>query len=229
VDPPVSIVSPHLDDAVLSCWHLLAGPGDVRVVNLFTGVPAGGLGEWDRRTGSQDSPRRMLERLAEDRAALSTAGRHALNVGLLDDQYRNGGAAPVTLASLVDPRSVVFVPVAFGAHPDHVAAREAGLALREEGVDVRLYADLPHAVAAGWPSWLTGPAGRPMLRAGGGWRCALDEAGIDPDAATADVQRLDAAAFGRKLGALRCYATQLPALLEYAPLEALRLEVTWTP
>jgi LmbE family N-acetylglucosaminyl deacetylase len=229
VDPPVSIVSPHLDDAVLSCWHLLAGPGDVRVINLFTGVPEGGLGAWDRRTGSQDSTQRMRERLAEDRAALRATGRPALNVGLLDHQYRDGGAPSVALERLVDPRGVVYVPVAFGGHPDHVAARDAGLALREEGVDVRLYADLPHAAAAGWPRWLTGPAGRPMLRPDGGWRPALGDAGIDPDAATAEVRRLDAAAFGRKLGALHCYVTQLPALVDFAPLEALRLEVTWIP
>jgi hypothetical protein len=34
------ILSPHLDDAVLSCWHLLTGPGEVEVINVFAGVPA---------------------------------------------------------------------------------------------------------------------------------------------------------------------------------------------
>ena len=55
---PVVILSPHLDDAVLSCWHVLSGPADVRVINLFAGLPALGAapGWWDRRT----EPRAMV-------------------------------------------------------------------------------------------------------------------------------------------------------------------------
>src|SRR5436190_795304 len=43
-----TILSPHPDDAVLSLWHVLAGPGEVAVVNVFAGRPAGSeLGWWD--------------------------------------------------------------------------------------------------------------------------------------------------------------------------------------
>ena len=51
------VLSPHLDDAVLSCWHILGREDDVRVVNVFTGSPENGDGDytWDRLTGSQDS------------------------------------------------------------------------------------------------------------------------------------------------------------------------------
>ncbi len=38
------ILSPHFDDAVLSCWHLLAGAGAVLVVNVFAGEPPAGVG-----------------------------------------------------------------------------------------------------------------------------------------------------------------------------------------
>ena len=58
VAAPVVILSPHLDDAVLCCWHVLSGPADVRVINLFAGLPARGAapGWWDRRT----EPRAMV-------------------------------------------------------------------------------------------------------------------------------------------------------------------------
>src|SRR3954468_1605952 len=48
-----TILSPHLDDAVLSCWHVLTGPGEVAVVNVFAGVPPAGapVGWWDRLSG----------------------------------------------------------------------------------------------------------------------------------------------------------------------------------
>ena len=40
------VLSPHLDDAVLSCWHVLGREGDVRVVNVFTGSPEDGRGDY---------------------------------------------------------------------------------------------------------------------------------------------------------------------------------------
>jgi hypothetical protein len=43
------VVWTHLDDAVLSCWSVIDGPGDVTVVTVFTGGPEpGSLTEWDR-------------------------------------------------------------------------------------------------------------------------------------------------------------------------------------
>ncbi len=47
-----AILSPHLDDAVLSCWHLLEQPGELIVINVFAGVPEDGgrLAWWDQGT-----------------------------------------------------------------------------------------------------------------------------------------------------------------------------------
>jgi hypothetical protein len=225
----VAILSPHLDDAVLSCWHVLAGPADVRVVNVFTGVPDGGLGEWDRATGATDSAQRMRERLDEDRAALRSVARPAVNVGLVDEQYRNGSepaSVSSAIAPLVAPGEIVYVPAGFGGHTDHLLVRAAGLALRDRGALVRLYADLPHAAAAGWPGWVA-PHGS-ELTPDGGWRAALSDAGIEPDEPRPSVHRLDLEAFRRKLGVMHCYATQLPVLLGSISLKSLRLEITWT-
>ena len=55
MDPDTIILSPHFDDAVLSCWHLLASAGEVLVVNVFAGEPpAGTLGWWDELAGASD-------------------------------------------------------------------------------------------------------------------------------------------------------------------------------
>src|SRR5437763_9088482 len=56
-----AILSPHFDDAVLSCWHLLAGPTSLGVVNIFTASPPDGCDVpwWDRLTGATDAARRM--------------------------------------------------------------------------------------------------------------------------------------------------------------------------
>ena len=56
MDPDTIILSPHFDDAILSCWHLLASAGEVLVVNVFAGEPpAGTLGWWDELAGATDS------------------------------------------------------------------------------------------------------------------------------------------------------------------------------
>ena len=88
---PTIILSPHPDDAVLSLWRVLDGDGEVVVLNVFGGSPAGHHGDawWDRLTGAADSVARMAERHAEDRAALALAGREPANLGLLDGQYRD--------------------------------------------------------------------------------------------------------------------------------------------
>src|SRR5919109_1364707 len=99
------VVSPHLDDAVLSCWHVLAGGDEVTVVNVFTGLPKPGtLGWWDRLTGAADSVERIRERCAEDAEALALVGVPHANLGLLDGQYRRNGQPVAVVEALADLR-----------------------------------------------------------------------------------------------------------------------------
>jgi pimeloyl-ACP methyl ester carboxylesterase len=73
MDPDTIILSPHFDDAVLSCWHLLASAGEVLVVNVFAGEPpAGTLGWWDELAGASDSAAAVRQR-ADFGAAVSFA------------------------------------------------------------------------------------------------------------------------------------------------------------
>lgn len=222
------VLSPHLDDAVLSCWHLLEG-GGVKVVNVFTGLPEPGTaGWWDLLTGSSDSVARMHERLAEDAEALAGAGIEPIGVGLLDQQYRNGRPPEIVaaLARELGDADEVYAPAGLALGDDHGLVLAAALELRD---DLRFYADLPHAALWGWPAWVTGEEYTDAaLDVDASWRARLRDAGLDPDALRPQVHAFDDASFARKLEAVRGYRTQVPALLHETPLEALRWEVTWT-
>lgn len=94
----VLVVSPHLDDAVLSAGgtigRLVRGGAQVDVVTLFAGTPRGGLSETARHIHSlcgyapNGSP--AGQRRAEDVAALAILGARARHAGFLDAIYRTG-------------------------------------------------------------------------------------------------------------------------------------------
>ena len=233
---PVVILSPHLDDAVLSCWHVLCGPGEVTVINVFAGSPPPGLGAswWDRLTGATDSVTRMAERRAEDRAAFAVAGRTATSLTFLDGQYEPVGQTVDVITSalreLIDPEAIVYAPAALGDHADHEQVRKAALQLAASGQRVRLYADHPHAVRAGWPEWVDGakPTGGDDVTAH--WDRRLGDAGLTrPKAA---VHHLDAAEQERKLRAVSAYRTQIAGLAstfgEVEGFPAVPHEIVWT-
>jgi len=232
--PPAVILSPHLDDAVLSCWHLLCGPGEVSVINVFAGSPPAGAETswWDRETGATDSVLRMEERRAEDREAFAIAGRVAIDLDFLDDQYKPDGqsvqAVVAGLRELIDPDVVVYAPAALGEHVDHEQVRSAALEMAAAGQPVRLYADFPHAVRHGWPRWING------TKADNGvaeeWEQRLS--GLGRAQPRADVHHLVAAERERKLRAVSAYRTQIPALQsafgEVEGFPAFQHEVIWT-
>jgi LmbE family N-acetylglucosaminyl deacetylase len=243
------ILSPHFDDAVLSCWHLLNAASDVLVVNVFAGVPPRGtsVGWWDAITGRDDSRAVVRERAAEDQAALALAGRSSLNLDFLDRQYRSDsldvGPIAGALRAVAPEDALLLAPAALmptlgeaGAqepHPDHVATRSAALALRAEGFEVALYADLPHASSLGWPDWVTtdGDLGL-ALRTAALWNAGLAATGLPLDRLTPDARRLTPAAFARKVEAVRRYASQVPAIEQAIgrrvdDASLLGYEVTW--
>jgi LmbE family N-acetylglucosaminyl deacetylase len=210
------LLSPHLDDAVFSCWHVVAGPGAVEVVTLFAGLPepGGSVPRWDRITGARDPVERVRERIAEDREALTVAGREGTNLGFVERQY--GVEAPsveellVALESHVARSTQVLAPAGLGGHAAHRLVREAGLRLAAEGHEAGFYADLPYATEFGWPAWVTGEEPEPYRQVDAAWRAdaePLYEAGYVPEAVALD----DALQRG-KLEAMRRYRTQLPAL-----------------
>ena len=209
-----AVLSPHLDDAVFSCWHVLAGAGGVRVVNVFSGVPAEGtpVPRWDRITGALDSAERVRERLAEDREALALAGREAVCLDFVEQQY---GVAHPSVEELTSAfrglaADVLIAPAGIGGHAGHLVVRGAALELASEGQECRFYADLPYATEFGWPAWVTGEEAVPYRDVDAAWRADADpllEAGYRPEVMLLpdEVQR-------SKLDAMRCYRSQLTAL-----------------
>src|SRR5688500_1095031 len=117
IETEIVIVSPHLDDAVLSCWHLLESAADVGVVNVVSGSPpAGAPAAWRDPTAGAPGPiERMRERREEDRRSLALAGRTAVALDLLDAQYRED--EPVSglterLRATLPPAALVYAPAA---------------------------------------------------------------------------------------------------------------------
>jgi len=209
---PIVILSPHLDDAVLSCWHVLSSPGEVEVVNVFAGAPAERTepGWWDRHLGSPEAA--VGKRQEEDRRALAHAGRSARNLHFIDAQYRNGDQPAELLqaavAATVPRGATVYAPASLGLNDDHDAVRSAALDLRANWAKVVLYADLPHASARGWPPWVVETGGNE--RVASAWGRVLQRSGPAPDPPT--VHRLTGGDFERKAAAVREYASQIEAL-----------------
>jgi LmbE family N-acetylglucosaminyl deacetylase len=206
---------------VLSLWHVLAGPGEVAVVNVFAGKPTGDEVEWwDSLTAAADPQSRMAERWAEDREALALAGREAKNLDFIDLQYRREEQPLEPLIEAIQaaaPEGLLLAPSDLvGDHPDHALVRDAALALRDRGRDIALYADLPHATRNGLPR---------------SWRLSLNGTGSATEQIEPEVRRLSPEEASRKREAFERYQTQHAALDEMFDLakhpERLHYEVTW--
>ena len=213
---PALVLSPHWDDAVLSCWSVLAGPGELNVVNVFAALPPPGRkGPWEAFAGLRDSRERARARREEDARALSLAGRNAHNLELPEIQQREGpdSVSPADVRrALVDalPRaSRVYAPAGIGGHVDHVLARRYAQQLLGRGMPVSLYAELPYCVAHGWPSWVRadGPHGSGDVDAY--WQAFLGGVPQMPPLREGRVARLDAETAAVKLRAIGCYELSL--------------------
>lgn len=220
VSPSVIVVSPHLDDAALSAWARLAA-GNVTVITVFTGRPPATftVGPWDLETGADSSHRRLRERLAEDDRALGGLGVPTVRLDQTEFEYRSGGDADVVAIAEGFRRHLadcdeLWLPAGIGAHPDHIAARDAGLLalMTAPGLAARFYADFPYVAEDGWPSWIT-----TVTRYGthafvcpeSTELCPLRFPGARP---TARITVLDPDEQAAKTSTLRNYRSQLSAL-----------------
>jgi LmbE family N-acetylglucosaminyl deacetylase len=149
------VVSPHLDDAVLSVGQLLAGHPTAEVVTVCTADPpietGDALSEYDRRSGFETSRQAMAARRMEDRRACSTLDVPWLHLGETDSQYGQPVDREVVarlLSTLIErpKRTQLLGPLGM-LHPDHEHVRDAvldvGAALK---VPTFLYAELPYRV-----------------------------------------------------------------------------------
>ena len=235
---PTVVLSPHLDDAVLSAFTVLEHPGDVLVINVCDGVPPPGrASEWVRLCGGDDDATQMQRRRAEDRAALDVVGHRAIGLGFLEADERSPDAQPDLIArratAAVATTARLLAPLGMGSHPDHLATRDAAMSLwrADPELPLELYADLPYAIRAGWPSWVSSAPRDPHLDSDVPWQRALRRLPVPPGALIPIPVRLDAAQSARKARVLECYASQIAALAggphRRFDADALAFEVRW--
>jgi LmbE family N-acetylglucosaminyl deacetylase len=167
------VVSPHLDDAVLSAFATLANPGagPREVVTVVTRGLPGQVTDWSRLTGFADTESEHAARRDEDNSALALLGTMALHLQGVSGDARSVAAAVDTFlgkhAATLRGVQVLLpagagrrAPVAerlwrrlrrradpLGPHPEHVHVRDAfERGLRSAGLDDwGYYAEQPYA------------------------------------------------------------------------------------
>jgi LmbE family N-acetylglucosaminyl deacetylase len=201
----VVVLSPHLDDAVLGCGRLLSAYPGATVVTLYAGAPEAypdPMTHWDTLAGFGPGDDVLARRREEDAAALAILDATPLWLDFVEHQYlpRAEWVGPDHTVDRLEEVLRGLAPTAvllpFGlANPDHAAAHEAGLRVRER-YDA--------------PAWLcyedTGYKHIPGMLA---WRVSqLFRRGLWPTPVAIPVDADD----GRKRAALDCYRSQLLAL-----------------
>jgi LmbE family N-acetylglucosaminyl deacetylase len=215
----VIVLSPHLDDAALSCGGLLTAlPG--RVSRLVVTVTCGDAGKARPRKGFATPAARR----SEDRNAMHSIDCDFAHLGFSDAIYRRSpisgqliyrgtrarlSAPPIDDAAYVEElylvlrrlcldmgHVLVISPMAIGQHVDHLMCAHVALRLLGGSPSLLFYEDFPYVMGGVMPD------------------VPID----DPESA---MRRLDRVADGaytvpfdaeRKIALLRHYATQIPIL-----------------
>lgn len=195
------LVSPHLDDAVLSCGEWIARHPGAVVATVFSATPAAPerLTLWDAAAGFDSAAEAMPERRREDAAALAVLAARPVWLDFSDSQY--GGTPPQDeLAAALDallgaerPATVCCPAGLF--HPDHILTHRAMLLARERHPSLQwlMYEDALYRRAPG--------ALQRRL-------AELAQAGI----VATPLARQRGGALGLKRRAVRCYKSQTRAL-----------------
>jgi GT2 family glycosyltransferase/LmbE family N-acetylglucosaminyl deacetylase len=143
------VISPHLDDAVLSCGHLIGQLRECVVLTVFAGddVDWSELTEWDRSSGFEAGTNVVAARTSEDDRALAALGASGMRLDFLDQQYREPSIVPPVAAlsqEIVDAiekagADTVFFPIGLG-HFDHQLTAWAAAHAARRTPDVRWFA-----------------------------------------------------------------------------------------
>ena len=143
------VISPHLDDAVFSCWHSLSYANSV--ITVFAGKPKRGTSAWwDKLCGEKDSSMMVSKRLKENDKALKYTNAKPINLNFLDAQYRKTNLSAKQIADEIISRTKENDAYIFNlagsawCHKDHILTRNAGLELLNKGLQVSFYADIPY-------------------------------------------------------------------------------------
>lgn len=228
----VVVVSPHLDDAVLSVGatmhHLSAKGVDVQLVTVFGGDTErpSASSYWDAKRGLEDKGAVIEERRAEDKAAAAVLGAEPIWLPFDDAAYvapRDPDAIWSMLAPLLATADAVLVPGWPLHHADHRYATMLVLE-RLRSVPVGGYSEMPYAASP--LTWLKGMVrhrSSPIVGRARGAELVWSAA----ETSTGD--------FAAKRRAVECYRGELEALGLEARLAALhdrlhrRESIGWFP
>ncbi|MEC5406072.1 PIG-L family deacetylase [Paraburkholderia sp. MPAMCS5] len=149
--PRLFVVSPHLDDAVLSCGALLqANPASI-VCTVFTASPRANMStEWDRQSGFKDAFEAMRTRKGEDSRALKILNARPVHLPFCDSQYLQSPSREELTCALrqtlleYHPEKVLIPLGLF--HSDHTLVSDACLELLSDaaGIEFLAYEEVPY-------------------------------------------------------------------------------------
>jgi LmbE family N-acetylglucosaminyl deacetylase len=116
------VVSPHLDDAVLSAFVLLRQVIDIKIVTVFTGAPEGASTAWDRSRGFADANAHLAARLLEETNVMAALGITHVELPFIPFEYRDArhqdGQQPTLVAAVLSEvghlPTTVALPVGAG-------------------------------------------------------------------------------------------------------------------
>jgi LmbE family N-acetylglucosaminyl deacetylase len=140
----VVVVSPHPDDAVLSCGQFLAAHSGATVITVFAGAPAtypDPPSWWSTLCGFGPGDDITAARRGEDADALGLLGATPMWLDFLESQFTPDDSIPSSdeIADVLDPAlraldpTLVLLP--FGlANPEHVVTHDAVLNVRRRWV-----------------------------------------------------------------------------------------------
>ena len=152
------VISPHLDDAVLSCGALLLAHSGATVATLFAGSPdaySDPLNEHDTDCGFHPGDDTMAVRRDEDVRAMRRLGATPRWLPLCQNSHAErsdpiavpAGAVDAIVAAIADVQPTCVVAPLGLSHPDHQACHASALAAREQhggAVPWLWYSDLPY-------------------------------------------------------------------------------------
>ncbi len=198
----IVVVSPHLDDGVLSLGAAIASwarsGSRVELVTVFACDPESNAeaGGWDARADFRTEGEASRARRQEDARACAILGATPVWLPFGDVDYERHGdddAVHTAVASATAGADIVLLPGSPLSHPDHAWLSRALVDLNVR--DVGFYAEQPYtrrsSTAPGAPGWLETALGAPLR---------FERVGSNPRDRLA------------KWRAIRRYSSQLPLL-----------------
>lgn len=145
------VLSPHLDDAILSVGQTIAAYPNSTIMTVFAGSPPKGTkSDYDLKCGFKDSNEAMEARRYEDRMACAQLLAKPIHLGFLDHQYKHQVGLENINAKIMQhleeyEYQIILAPIGL-KHPDHIAVTRVVRGLLETDIPIYYYEEIPMRV-----------------------------------------------------------------------------------